>query len=53
MREITWKEAIHIAKRREECNNLLGPVSVVCNGAKDDFMSLKSTGVIGVLANDG
>ena len=53
MHEITLRKAIHIARRREECNNLVGPLSVVFNGAKGDFMSLKSTGIVGVLANDG
>ena len=53
LQEITWQKAILIARRREEYNNIVGPLSVVCNGAKGDFMSLKSTGVIGVLAYDG
>ena len=53
MREISWREAILIARRREQCNNIVGPLSVVCNGAKGDFSSLQSTGVVGVLAYDG
>ena len=51
MREITWPEAIEIAKRRNWLD-ALGPLSVVCNGAKGDFASLQSTGIVGVVACD-
>ena len=53
MHEITWREAIKIAKRREECNNIVGPLSVLCNGARGDFTSLQTTGIVGVLSYDG
>ena len=51
MREITWPQAIEIAKWRES-TSALGPLSVVCNGAVGDFSSLQSTGIIGQIRQD-
>ena len=44
MIEITWPEAIEKAKRR--------PLYVLFNGAKGDFESLKSTGIVGPVTQD-
>lgn len=51
MREITWAEAIEIAKRRRD--NMNGAhLYVVFNGAKGDFSSLYGAGVIGRFMQD-
>ena len=51
MREITWDEAIEIAKRRRD--NMNGkPLYVVFNGLKGDFDSLRNFGIVGQLEMD-
>ena len=51
MREITWDEAIEIAQRRRD--NMNGtPLFVMFNGAKGDFESLRSMGIIGQMVED-
>lgn len=50
MYEITWPQAIEIARRREHTSAL--PLSIVCNGARGDFLSLQSTGIPGQVLQD-
>ena len=51
MFEITWDEAIEIAKRRRD--NMNGtPLFVMFNGAEGDFASLRGMGIIGQLVED-
>ena len=52
MFETTWPEVVEIAKRRAT-HTLPIPLFVVCNGAKGDFASLQSFGVVGTVATDG
>ena len=51
MLELTWTEAIEIAKRRRDNMNGM-PLFVMFNGAKGDFASLRSMGIIGQLVED-
>ena len=51
MRELTWTEAIEIAKRRRDNMNGM-PLFVMFNGAKGDFTSLRGMGIIGQLMED-
>ena len=51
MREITWDEAIEIAQRRRD--NMGGiPLHVMFNGAKGEFDSLRTLGMLGRMEED-
>ena len=50
MREITWEEAIEMARRRRD--NMDMPLFVLFNGLKGDFDSLRNLGIIGHLEED-
>ena len=51
MRELTWTEAIEIAKyRRDNMNGT--PLFVMFNGAEGDFDSLRNMGITGQLVED-
>ena len=51
MRELTWTEAIEIAKHRRDNMNGM-PLYVMFNGAEGDFASLRTMGIIGQLVED-
>ena len=50
MQEITWEEAIEMARRRRD--NMDMPLFVLFNGLKGDFDSLRNLGIVGQLEED-
>ena len=51
MFEMTWPEAINIARGRLD-RYTPSHLYVICNGAKGEFESLQSTGIVGLVAQD-